>query len=202
MKTPRLAWGGASVALLALLAGTIANEPNPPTPEVAPGPAAATAAESRPVEVVVPALIAVAQARAIPPASEPAGSALDRAAIRPTVATATATVAPGTATAGMVVAIDPETGQLGMPTPEQMAELLDAQAAAEIEGLNHSSDGLVQIQHPDGHVTLRTGGRFMEFAIARIGPDGRVTYDCVSSHEALKHALEALAPKPVALEDR
>ena len=46
--------------------------------------------------------------------------------------------------AGMVIAIDPETGRLGMPTAAQMLEL----SAAERTGLLRTSEGLTEVRSP------------------------------------------------------
>jgi hypothetical protein len=113
----------------------------------------------------------------------------------PTPPAGTSSIAFLPGAAGMIVAIDPVTGELGMPTPEQWAELFAAQPSPEVlEGLNHSSDGLRQVQHADGHVSLELAGRFMEFAIARMGKDGKLTFGCVNDPKGLERGSQALAP--------
>src|SRR5262245_33369554 len=57
-------------------------------------------------------------------------------------------LAPGAA--GMIVGVDPETGRLGMPTPEQRLRLAEKEQAA----LSHSSVGLVEVHRPDGPVLI------------------------------------------------
>ncbi len=116
---------------------------------------------------------------------------------------------------GMVVAIDPETGMLGLPTPEQAAALARTAtlSRAEEEMLSRSSVGLREFRLADGTVGLDLGGRFQEFSVAHIGPNGRVTFDCSSDLASvlrlLKHGPAAIAPaapaapaQPVTLEDR
>lgn len=111
---------------------------------------------------------------------------------------------------GMIVAIDPETGMLGLPTAEQSAALARTAtlSRAEEEMLSRSSVGLREFRLADGTVGLDLGGRFQEFSVARIGADGRVTFDCLSDLAAVRRALAAPAPlvapapAPVVLEDR
>jgi hypothetical protein len=103
---------------------------------------------------------------------------------------------PPPATAGMVVGIDPETGQLGMPTPEQMQKLSESQQYQ----MDHSAAGLVEVHHPDGSVSIDLQGRFQEYETVRVGPDGKLIYRCVDGPENAEHALES--PAPPALEER
>lgn len=110
---------------------------------------------------------------------------------------------------GMVVAIDPETGLLAMPTPEQLASL-DRTATlsrAEEEMLSRSSAGLREFRLADGTVGLDLGGRFQEFSVARLGPNGRVVFDCASDLDAVRRMLATPVsvtptPQPAVLEDR
>ncbi|SRR6266581_78113 len=98
--------------------------------------------------------------------------------------------------AGMVVGIDPETGELGMPTPEQMRVLSDSPQYQ----VDHSAAGLVEVHHPDGSVSVDLQGRFQEYATVRIGPDGKLIFRCVDGEENAKRSVEA--PAPPALEER
>jgi len=99
------------------------------------------------------------------------------------------TQAPGSA--GMIVALDPETGTFGMPTPEQARELEEQMKAS----LSHSDEGLEFIDHPDGSTSVDLQGRFQNMSIAHIGPDGRVHTTCVDDHDAARKALDpATAP--------
>jgi hypothetical protein len=125
------------------------------------------------------------------------------AAARPTAAsTVTASGAVGVgapASAGMVVGIDPLTGRIGMPTPEQLAEL----AALSPQALRTSGEGLVEVHYPDGSVSIDLEGRFQEYAVARVGPDGKLVFQCVNDRQALRRALRAPVTTPApAAEDR
>jgi len=103
--------------------------------------------------------------------------------------------APGQA--GMVVSIDPETGVLGMPS------------APDLAGLNLSSDpsvddsdqGLVQVFHPDGSVTIDLQGRFQEYAVVRIAANGRKVFDCVPTRRDAARLLTTPVPAQ-ALEEK
>ena len=98
--------------------------------------------------------------------------------------------------AGMVVGIDPETGELGMPTPEQMRAFSDSPQYQ----VDHSAAGLVEVHHPDGSVSVDLQGRFQEYATVRVGPDGKLIFRCVDGQENAKRSVEA--PAPPALEER
>jgi len=99
--------------------------------------------------------------------------------------------APGRA--GMVVGVDPETGQLGMPTAGQMAEL----SPREQSMISRSGAGLVQVHHPDGSVSIDLQGRFQELVIARIGTDGKPVYGCLDDAKALRRALRTRPVPPL-----
>ena len=140
-----------------------------------------------------------AMAEAVTPAPAPAARREPRPILASTVAPPATpgakAVAPGSA--GMVVAIDPETGQLGMPTPGQMRALAPAEAAA----LNLSDQGLVEFAGPEGAVGINVNGRFQAYYVVRIGPDGKKIVTCVDDPVALKKALEQPQPAPSRLEE-
>jgi len=92
----------------------------------------------------------------------------------------------------MVVGVDPETGRLGPPTPEQRAAL----GAAEQNALSRSSGGLVEEHHPDGSVSIDLQGRFQEFAVVHMGSDGKPVVECLDDSAAIERALKATAPAP------
>ena len=103
--------------------------------------------------------------------------------------------------AGMVVGIDPETGQLGMPTREQRDEL-DQAAARDQALLSRSSVGLVEEVRPDGTVHVNLQGRFQEYATVQIGPDGKKTFQCLDDSTGFTNATKIAAPTAPALEER
>ena len=107
------------------------------------------------------------------------------------------TAAPAVARGGMVVAYDPETGRLGRPTIEQLLEL----NLQERNAVSRSLDGLLQVRHPDGSVSVDLRGRFQELAVARIGADGKPVLRCVEDPVSMRRALSP-APAVPALEER
>ncbi len=100
----------------------------------------------------------------------------------------TTTQAPGSA--GMVVALDPETGTFGLPSAEQ-AKALEQQMKA---SLNQTDAGLLFVNHPDGSTSVDLQGRFQSMSVAQIGPDGRARTTCVETQEAARAALDGTAP--------
>jgi hypothetical protein len=77
---------------------------------------------------------------------------------------------------GRIVALDPETGQLGEPSPEQLRAL---RTDAGIASVSRSEEGLVETRLTDGTVILDLGGRFQDHVVARIDRNGRLIYDCI-----------------------
>ena len=108
------------------------------------------------------------------------------------------------AIAGMMIALDPESGQYGMPSPEQIAEL----SAADKQAVSHSGEGLVEVRHPDGFVSIDLQGRFQEYSVAKIDVDGKPQIGCGNDPAAALRALDAPAaaststPAPAAIEER
>jgi hypothetical protein len=96
---------------------------------------------------------------------------------------------------GMVVAIEPETGSLVMPTPEQMRLLTPAEEA----GLLRTSEGLVETRRADGTVMVDLQGRFMEYLVLRLGLLGLPSVSCLDDRGALLRALDPCAPPPTPL---
>ena len=94
--------------------------------------------------------------------------------------------------AGMLIGIDPETGQLAMVTPEQMAKLSAVMGARAIARSERSAP----IRHADGRVSMFVGNWMREYSVVRIGADGRLVLGCVDGPDAaayLKHAPAAAA---------
>ncbi|MEK7316600.1 MAG: hypothetical protein AAB011_10485, partial [Candidatus Eisenbacteria bacterium] len=89
-------------------------------------------------------------------------------------------------TAGMVVGIDPVTGKVGMPSREFRDALRESHAAP---ALSRSMDGLQVIHRPDGSKMVDLKGRFQEYSVIRIAPDGRKEQLCVQGPD-LEAALQ------------
>ena len=97
----------------------------------------------------------------------------------------TSSPAAAPASAGMIVAIDPRTGALVRPTPEQIR----AATAGPVEVLRRIPEGLVEILRSDGAVGLDLQGRFRDYAVVRIGPDGKPVFGCLHADGNLRPPL-------------
>ncbi len=91
--------------------------------------------------------------------------------------------------AGMMVAIDPETGELRMPTAEEIAEL-----RAQME--SRFADAAFEPQR----ITLKDGGEAVEldpalwkYSAVRMEADGTLSHHCLQGHHA---ATEFVATTP------
>ena len=100
--------------------------------------------------------------------------------------------APPAVTTGMVVSIEPGTGRLVMPSPEEMLLL----STAERTGLLRTSAGLTEIHGPDGAIGMDLQGRFMEFTVVRLDLQGRLHFLDVNEAPALLRLLDPRAPAP------
>jgi len=104
---------------------------------------------------------------------------------RPAPATTPETVLYGEA--GMRVEIDPETGVLG---PARAAPSSLERSEAEAAALNRSSEGLQEVVLPDGSVMVDLQGRFQEYVVMEIGPDGKRRMRCVQQPAAAAREVE------------
>ncbi len=102
--------------------------------------------------------------------------------------------------AGMIVAIEPETGALVRPTPEQVLQLLPGQTSrltpAERTGLMRTSEGLTETQLKDGSVMVDLQGRFQEFEIVRLDAQGRPHYSSTNDAATARRLLDPATPAP------
>lgn len=82
--------------------------------------------------------------------------------------------------AGQDVQVDSQTGQIKPLTPEEAQKL----AAGLKDMVNQSTEGLEQVQHADGSVTMNLEGRFQNVTVARVNQDGTITQSCVDNPQA------------------
>ena len=82
--------------------------------------------------------------------------------------------------AGQDVEGDSQSGQIKPLTPEEAQKL----AAGLGQMVNQSTEGLEQVQHEDGSVSMDLKGRFQNVTVARVNQDGSVSESCVDSPEA------------------
>lgn len=110
-------------------------------------------------------------------------------ALRPRVwAPASHRVAVQRAAAGLRVAVDPVDGTLGMPAIEPAAEFVRME----------DGEPIVVRTRRDGSRWAVLDERFAEFSVATIGPDGKLSWTCVSGP---RNAARFLA-NPVVTPDR
>ena len=91
--------------------------------------------------------------------------------------------------AGMQVAIDPHTGRLRQPTPEERQALARALGRT----LNRSTEGLRTIVHPNGMKSVDLQGRFQSTSVATIDSTGKVKYRCLTNPAEAKAFLKTSA---------
>ena len=93
--------------------------------------------------------------------------------------------------AGQTVAVDPQTGKLRPPTPEEARQL----AMALRNYLNRSSQGLTVKTHLNGAQSVDLQGRFQSVSLAKINPDGSASEKCVTSMQQAEQFLNSSAGK-------
>lgn len=100
----------------------------------------------------------------------------------------------GVGRAGLRAFIDPQTGQMREPTPEEAAELAAAVHAARLQALSE----LEVVVHPDGMKSVDLKDAFMIDLVAHRNPDGSLSIGCQPP------GVPAPAPRPSApaLEER
>jgi hypothetical protein len=89
--------------------------------------------------------------------------------------------------AGQTVAVDPQTGKLRPPTPEEARQL----GMALKNYLNRSSQGLTVKTHPNGAQSVDLQGRFQSVSLAKINPDGSASEKCVTSMQEAEQFLNS-----------
>ena len=82
--------------------------------------------------------------------------------------------------AGREVQVDPQTGQIKPLSPEEAKNLADGLKNM----FNRSTEGLNQVRHADGSLSIDLQGRFQSVAVARINADGAVEQSCVDTPQA------------------
>ena len=84
---------------------------------------------------------------------------------------------------GRKIRVNAKTLQQGPLTQSQSQQIADA-----LEG-NKSTEGLVEVKHEDGTVSVDLQGRFQNVMVARTNEDGSVTNACVDTSEAARSFL-------------
>ena len=82
--------------------------------------------------------------------------------------------------AGQDVEVDSQTGQMKKLTPEEAQRLAEGLKKM----VNQSTEGLEQVQHADGSVSMDLEDRFQNVTVARVNEDGSVSQSCVDNPQA------------------
>ena len=82
--------------------------------------------------------------------------------------------------AGQDVEVDSQTGRMRELTPEEARKL----AAGLKQMVNKSTEGLSEVQHADGSVSMDLQDRFQNVTVAWVNDDGSVSQSCVDNPEA------------------
>src|SRR5207248_1917001 len=149
--------------------------------------------------LIVSAVAAIVVATAITVISRQKSAARSAAELAPTQ---TSTVAATTAgrtyvtrrIGGQDVQIDVQTGEIKPLTPQEAQKLAEGLAPM----LDRSTDGLVQVRHADGSVSMDLHGRFQDVTVARVNSDGTVEQSCVNNPQA---AAKFFGINPKLIED-
>ena len=82
--------------------------------------------------------------------------------------------------AGQDLQVDTQTGQVKPLTPQEAQQLANGLAPM----LDNSTDGLVQVHHADGSVSMDLQGRFQNVAVVKVNTDGTIEQGCVDNPRA------------------
>lgn len=116
-------------------------------------------------------------------------------AAEPTPATAPAPAVSPAATpagGGLIIARDPETGALTLPTPEQRRELLPDEFGAALR----TDQSLFEEAAPGGGYMIRLDGLLMDYAVAARDASGKLGLACLHEADAAARLVTDGAPAP------
>ena|ERR1044072_1080249 len=97
--------------------------------------------------------------------------------------------------AGQDVQLDSQTGKLKPLSAQQAQDLAEGLKRM----VNKSADGLTEVQHDDGSVSMDLEGRYRHVVVAREAEDGSLSMSCVDNPKA---AASALGVDPKLMEDK
>lgn len=90
--------------------------------------------------------------------------------------------------AALRVHLDPETGDI-VPVPVTGLDKAELDRQMK-ESLNRSSEGLQQVHHPDGRVSMDLQGRFRSLSVATVDSNGQAKVGCVTNAQELDTFME------------
>jgi hypothetical protein len=82
--------------------------------------------------------------------------------------------------AGQDIQVDTQTGEIKPLTPQEAQQLANGLAPM----LDNSTDGLVQVHHADGSVSMDLQGRFQNVTVVKMNTDGTIEQGCVDNPRA------------------
>lgn len=82
--------------------------------------------------------------------------------------------------AGQDIQVDTQTGEIKPLTPQEAQQLANGLAPM----LDNSTDGLVQVHHADGSVSMDLQGRFQNVTVVKVNTDGTIEQGCVDNPRA------------------
>jgi hypothetical protein len=88
---------------------------------------------------------------------------------------------------GQDIHVNGQTGEVKPLTQDEVQKMV----AAMKKMANQSTEGLSQVQHEDGSVSMDLGDRFQNVTIARQTKDGSVTTSCVDNPTSAARFFEA-----------
>jgi hypothetical protein len=94
--------------------------------------------------------------------------------------------------AGQDVHVDGQKGEIQPLTPQEAEKMAEGLKPM----LNQSTEGLVQVQHSDGSVSMDLEGRFQNVTVARVNKDGTISQSCVDNPRAAG-AFFGIDPKQI-----
>jgi len=99
---------------------------------------------------------------------------------------------PAASAKGFVVSIDPVDGALGMPAPDELGSYARVENDAPV----------ATFRRANGSVRATLDDRFAEFAVVRLGADGKPVWTCVhgtnGAAQFMKHPVVSSNPAPPA----
>jgi hypothetical protein len=82
--------------------------------------------------------------------------------------------------AGQDIQVDTQTGEIKPLTPQEAQQLANGLAPM----VDNSTEGLVQVRHADGSVSMDLQGRFQNVAVVKMNTDGTIEQGCVDNPRA------------------
>jgi hypothetical protein len=126
---------------------------------------------------------------------EPLSRSTARRSTSPPACTAREALRPDAA--GLRVAVDPETGTLGMPEHATTSPGVDELQA----DARRIARELVTVRHADGSESIAHAGRLTDYTMVQVGPDGKLVFQCAQGATGIPERMPPVRPARPALEE-